>query len=125
MNRTQVSRRAFLEGLAGAGVFAGMRAFAAPCGMFSKGKPNLVFGIVTDIHVAQEIDKAGNLAQPCQLGGPQAALSGDELIASLDAPHAQRLQDSVLPYGIGQLRQGILGKDPPGLGRIGPDRLDA
>ena len=54
-----------------------------------------------------------------------SSLSGDELIASLDAPHAQRLQDSVLPYGIGQLRQGILGKDPPGLGRIGPDRLDA
>ena len=62
MNRTQVSRRAFLEGLAGAGVFAGMRAFAAPSGMFSMGKANLVFGIVTDIHVAQEIDKAGNLA---------------------------------------------------------------
>ena len=62
MNQARVSRRAFLEGLAGAGVFAGMRAFAAPAGMFSKGKANLVFGIVTDIHVAQEIDKAGNLA---------------------------------------------------------------
>ena len=44
-------RREFIGGALSAGAFAGARAFAAPHGKFLGGKPECVFGVVSDIHV--------------------------------------------------------------------------
>jgi len=55
-SRPFVSRRFFLGG-AGAfgafGAFGGARLFAAPAGVFASGKPNLTFGVVSDIHITK------------------------------------------------------------------------
>ena len=46
-----VSRRWFIGGLVSAGAFGGCRFFAAAPGKYSSGKPNLKFGVVSDVHL--------------------------------------------------------------------------
>ena len=46
-----ITRRWFIGGLASFGAFGGNRMFCANAGMFADGKPNLTFGVVSDIHV--------------------------------------------------------------------------
>ena len=46
----QISRRWFIGGLASLGAMGGIRGFAAPAGTFSRGRPRLRFGVVSDIH---------------------------------------------------------------------------
>ena len=66
-------------------------------------------------------DDAGNVRDPRQLRRPEAALSRDQFIAVSAAADGQRLQDSVLPDGIGQLVQRLRAENFPGLRRIGAD----
>ena len=47
----KVSRRWFIGGLASYGAFGGNRVFCAHAGKFTGGKPNLTFGVVSDVHV--------------------------------------------------------------------------
>ena len=47
----KVSRRWFIGGLASLGAFGGNRVLCAPAGKFTGGKPNLAFGVVSDVHV--------------------------------------------------------------------------
>ena len=54
METVQISRHDFLKGLSaalGLGVFGGGRLFAVPPGWTPKGKPNLVFGVISDTHL--------------------------------------------------------------------------
>ena len=54
MNRIDIDRRAFLKGsgsLLGWGMFCDGCAFGAAPGLYSQGKPNLVVGIISDIHI--------------------------------------------------------------------------
>ena len=46
-----VSRRWFIGGLSSFGAFGGCRMFRAPAGAFADGRPNLTFGVVSDVHV--------------------------------------------------------------------------
>ena len=46
-----LSRRSFLGGALATGAFVGCRAFRAPSGLFAGGAPNLVLGVISDIHV--------------------------------------------------------------------------
>ena len=46
-----ISRRWFIGGLASFGAFGGNRIFCANAGTFASGKPNLSFGVVSDVHV--------------------------------------------------------------------------
>ena len=46
-----ISRRSFMCGAGAFGAFGGVRAFAAPSGSFSSGRPNLRVGVLSDIHV--------------------------------------------------------------------------
>ena len=48
---TRISRRWFIGGLASFGAFGGCRMFSAQAGTFTKGKPNVTFGVVSDVHV--------------------------------------------------------------------------
>ena len=66
---------------------------------------------------------AGNIRDPGQLGSPQPALPGDQLVDVIPPPDGQRLQDAVLPDGLRQLVQRPGGEDLPGLGRVGLDGL--
>jgi len=61
------------------------------------------------------------------LGGPPAALSGDQLVTHPVAGPAddQRLEDSLGPDRIHQFRQAFLGKDPARLESAGSDVTDA
>lgn len=52
------SRRSFLTSLASLGAFSGLRAFAAPQGMFSGGTPLLTFAAISDIHIFHPKAKA-------------------------------------------------------------------
>ena len=47
-----LSRRMFLGGLAGFAALGPRRIFAAAPGAFTCGRPNLVFGVVSDVHIA-------------------------------------------------------------------------
>ena len=66
-------------------------------------------------------DDAGDVRDPRQLRRPQPALPRDQLIAVSAAADGQRLQDSVLPDGIGQLVQRLRAENFPWLRRIGAD----
>ena len=48
---TNISRRWFIGGLASFGAFGGNRIFQAHAGTFASGKPNVTFGVVSDVHV--------------------------------------------------------------------------
>ena len=52
-----VSRRSFLGGVASFGATWGLRAFAAPPGLFSSGRPLLTFGAISDIHISSPASK--------------------------------------------------------------------
>ena len=52
-----VSRRSFLGGVASFGATWGLRAFAAPPGLFSSGCPQLTFGAISDIHISSPASK--------------------------------------------------------------------
>jgi len=47
----KISRRLFLGGAASFGAFSGCRFVSVPNGSFAYGKPNLKFGVVSDIHI--------------------------------------------------------------------------
>ncbi|MBO7721635.1 MAG: metallophosphoesterase [Kiritimatiellae bacterium] len=49
-----VTRRWFLGGAASFGAFGGCRMFADPTGGSREGRPNLVFGVISDIHIIAE-----------------------------------------------------------------------
>ena len=49
----KISRRFFIGGSLSFGAFNGARCFAAPTGAFGGGKPNLKFGVVSDIHLTK------------------------------------------------------------------------
>ena len=49
--RSKISRRWFIGGLASFGAFGGNRMFCASAKTFTGGKPNLSFGVVSDVHV--------------------------------------------------------------------------
>ena len=66
-------------------------------------------------------DDAGDVRDPRQLRRPQTALPRDQLIAVSAPADGQRLQDSVLPDGIGQLVQRLRAENFPWLRRIGAD----
>ena len=63
--------------------------------------------------------QTGHFRKSCQLCGPQAAFSGDQLIASLNSAHRQGLQHPMPADTLGQLRQRIFGKDRAGLVGVG------
>ena len=46
-----ISRRWFIGGLASFGAFGGNRIFRAHAGTFAQGRPNVTFGVVSDVHV--------------------------------------------------------------------------
>ena len=46
-----VSRKEFIAGLAAAGGWRGLRAFAVPAGSCSRDRPNLRFGLLSDLHI--------------------------------------------------------------------------
>ena len=54
-----ISRRWFIGGLASFGAFGGNRIFRAHAGTFSGGKPNLTFGVVSDVHVRLAASREG------------------------------------------------------------------
>lgn len=47
----EVSRRWFIGGLASMGALGGCRMFRAPAGKYADGKPNLKFGVISDVHL--------------------------------------------------------------------------
>ena len=47
----RISRRWFIGGLASFGAFGGNRFFRAHAGTFAQGRPNVTFGVVSDVHV--------------------------------------------------------------------------
>jgi len=51
MNTQNVTRRFFIGGLASFGAFGGCRVIGVPAGSACAGKPNLRFGVVSDIHI--------------------------------------------------------------------------
>ena len=65
--------------------------------------------------------EAGDLGEPGQLGRPQAALPSHQLPAALPTAHGEGLEQAQGADGGGQLLQLVLGKDPPGLIRVGSD----
>ena len=69
-------------------------------------------------------DDTGDLGQTGQLGGPQTAFPGHQLIAACGAAHRQGLEHAVLLNAGGQLLQTVLGKKLPGLSRIGGNGMD-
>ena len=54
-----ISRRWFIGGLASFGAFGGSRIFRAHAGTFSGGRPNLAFGVVSDVHVRLDMSGEG------------------------------------------------------------------
>ena len=53
-----VSRRWFIGGAASFGALQGCKVFRDPAGLFGAGRPNLRFGVISDIHIiAQNVDK--------------------------------------------------------------------
>lgn len=56
---TNISRRWFIGGLASFGAFGGNRIFTAHAGTYSQGRPNLSFGVVSDVHVRLDISGEG------------------------------------------------------------------
>ena len=56
---TNISRRWFIGGLASFGAFGGNRIFRAHAGTFAQGRPNLSFGVVSDIHVRLAVTGEG------------------------------------------------------------------
>ena len=56
---TNISRRWFIGGLASFGAFGGNRIFSAHAGTFSGGKPNLTFGVISDVHVRLAASRDG------------------------------------------------------------------
>ena len=54
-----VSRRWFIGGLGSLGALGGCRAFCAPTGQCVSGRPNLVFGVVSDVHMRIAADGNG------------------------------------------------------------------
>lgn len=54
-----VSRRWFIGGLASAGAFSGCRIFTAAPGKYSSGKPNVRFGVVSDVHLRADAKLPG------------------------------------------------------------------
>ena len=65
-------------------------------------------------------DHSRHLSQPRHTGGAPPALTGNDLvIAGLELPHRQRLDDAVLPDGVGQVGQCIGVKQLARLGRAG------
>ena len=56
---TNISRRWFIGGLASFGAFGGNRIFSAHAGTFSGGKPNLTFGVISDVHVRLAASREG------------------------------------------------------------------
>ena len=49
-----ITRRTFIEGVAGLSLLESRRVFAVPAGAFAVGTPNLTFGVLSDVHVALE-----------------------------------------------------------------------
>ena len=56
---TNISRRWFIGGLASFGAFGGNRIFCAHAGTFDQGRPNLTFGVVSDVHVRLNVSGEG------------------------------------------------------------------
>ncbi len=74
--------------------------------------------------VADGPDHDRDLRKPGPTGGPQAALSGDELEAGVGFADDQRLEDSLLADRGGELLQLILGELTAGLEPIRADQAD-
>ena len=56
---TTISRRWFIGGLASFGAFGGNRIFRAHAGMFTGGRPNVSFGVISDVHVRLAASREG------------------------------------------------------------------
>ena len=74
--------------------------------------------------VADGLDHDRDLGEPGPAGGPQAALSGDELEAGVGFADDQRLQDPLLADRAGELRELLLGKLTAGLEPVRANQVD-
>ena len=74
------------------------------------------------IHVP---DNNRDLDQPSQLGGAPASLAGDDLVSvAVHRPHDDRLHDTVLSNGAGEIVQFGIIEETTGIARIAADELD-
>ena len=74
--------------------------------------------------VADFLDHHRHALQAGALGGTQAALADDELVALVHLAHHQRLQHALVVDRLGQFSEAVFVEDPPRLARVGADLGD-